>query len=45
MPQKAKYLMIASMDIDPDHEALFTQPVRCQKRPAIARAREREPAT
>jgi len=25
MPQKAKYLMIASMDIDPDHEALFNE--------------------
>lgn len=23
MPGKAKYLMIASMDIDPEHEALF----------------------
>ena len=25
MPQKAKYLMIASMDIDPSHEALFNE--------------------
>ena len=25
MPGKAKYLMIASMDIDPDHEAIFNE--------------------
>src|SRR2546428_8239941 len=25
MPGKAKYLMIASMDVDPEHEALFNE--------------------
>jgi hypothetical protein len=25
MPAKAKYLMIASMDIDPEHEAIFNE--------------------
>ena len=25
MPRKAKYLMIASMDVDPEHEALFNE--------------------
>jgi hypothetical protein len=25
MPGKAKYLMIASMDIDPEHEAIFNE--------------------
>lgn len=25
MPAKAKYLMVASMDVDPEHEALFNE--------------------
>jgi hypothetical protein len=25
MPEKANYLMIASMDVDPEHEALFNE--------------------
>jgi hypothetical protein len=25
MPEKAKYLMIASMDVDPEHEAVFNE--------------------
>ena len=25
MPQKTKYLMIASMDVDPEHEVLFNE--------------------
>lgn len=25
MPAKAKYLMIASMDVDPEHEAIFNE--------------------
>ena len=25
MPEKVKYLMIVSMDVDPDHEALFNE--------------------
>ena len=25
MPARAKYLMIASMDVDPEHEAIFNE--------------------